>query len=144
MGRVIIQEPKHYLFSTSIALRITDMNYENHLGNDSLVSLLHELRMRFLSHFGYTEMDLGGINMIMGDLAIAYKSEAHYGDTLSAEMGIGELKEKSFELIYCLKHHDGRVVALAKTGMVGFDYKQKKVCALPREVVSKFSVQPEK
>ncbi len=45
------------LFSATLEVRISDINYGNHLGHDSLVSLLHEARVRFLRHLGYTELN---------------------------------------------------------------------------------------
>ena len=39
-------------FTTTLDVRISDINYGNHLGHDSLISLLHEARMRFLKQTG--------------------------------------------------------------------------------------------
>ena len=55
MTRIKIELPETYLFSTEIPVRITDLNYGNHLGNDAILSLLHEARVRFLAYYGWTE-----------------------------------------------------------------------------------------
>ena len=43
-----------------IPVRITDVNYGNHVGNDSMVSIIHEARMQFLKKYGFSEMNAGG------------------------------------------------------------------------------------
>ena len=48
MPRVIVELPKKFIFSTDIAVRISDINYGGHLGHDSIISLIHEARVRFL------------------------------------------------------------------------------------------------
>ena len=67
--------PERYLFSTEIPVRITDLNYGRHLGNDALLSIIHEARVRFLSHFNYTESDIEGVGSMMADVAIIYKHQ---------------------------------------------------------------------
>ena len=81
MARIKLELPETYTFSTLLPIRITDLNYGGHVGNDTVVSLLHEARMQYLSHYGYSELDLGGISLIMGDLAIEYKGEVFYGNS---------------------------------------------------------------
>jgi acyl-CoA thioesterase FadM len=69
-------------FSTELRVRITDVNYGGHMGNDSLLGLLHEARVQFLAHYGLSELDIGGLwGIIMADSVIVYKSEAFPGET---------------------------------------------------------------
>lgn len=76
MGRIELNMPQQYSFSTEVEVRIGDINYGGHLGNDALLSLIHEARMRYFAALGYTELSLGGVGTIMADSAIVYKSEA--------------------------------------------------------------------
>ncbi len=79
MNRVKIKIPnENPLFSTKIPIRITDINYGGHVGNDSILAILHEARMQFLHAFGYSELDAGGNSLIMADVMIAYKNERNY------------------------------------------------------------------
>jgi acyl-CoA thioesterase FadM len=59
MARIKLQLPQQFIFSTLIPVRITDINYGNHVGNDAILSLLHEARMQFLNKAGYTELEFG-------------------------------------------------------------------------------------
>lgn len=56
MARLKLILPESFLFSTTIAVRITDLNYGNHLANDKVLSILHEARMQFFQHYGYSEV----------------------------------------------------------------------------------------
>ncbi|HEX8314734.1 MAG TPA: thioesterase family protein [Flavisolibacter sp.] len=140
MARIKVSLPSRFSFSTHIPIRITDINYGNHVGNDSILSILHEARMQYLQNIGYTELAFAGIGLIMSDVAIEFKSEAFYGERLKAYVTVGEISKVGFELYYKLvKGEEETLVAVAKTGMICFDYQRKKVVAVPQEAVEKLS-----
>ena len=60
MAKNKILVPGHFNFSCQIPVRITDINYGGHVGNDTVLSIIHEARMQFFKSMGYTEMDFGG------------------------------------------------------------------------------------
>lgn len=138
MARIKIDLPETYSFTTNIPVRITDINYGGHVGNDTILSILHEARARFFIFYGHTELNLAGAGTIMSDVAIEFKSQLFYGDIVIASVTAGEFSKVSFELYYKLekKSTEGKVipVAFAKTGVVTYDYKQKKIVPLPEEV----------
>src|SRR4051812_739086 len=80
MERTKINLPENFNFSTQIKIRITDLNYGGHVGNDSFLSLIHEARQQFLNHFGYSELKVENVSLIMADAAIEFKKELNYGD----------------------------------------------------------------
>lgn len=114
------------------------MNYGNHLGNDALLSLIHEARMQYLQSRGYTEMNVAGAALIMSDAAIEFKAEAFYGDVLKVYVAAEEFSRVGFDLYYKLvKETDETIVALAKTGMICFDYTARKITTVPKEAEEK-------
>lgn len=131
MGRVKIKFPEQKpLYTASIPVRITDINYGNHLGNDALLSLIHESRMQLLSQWGYDELYAGGSALIMADVMIAYRGEAFYGDILQVKLYAEELTNHSFDLLYHIatEREDNILeIAHAKTGMICFDYGTRKI-----------------
>ena len=134
MARIKLSIPDHFEFSCTIPIRITDINYGGHVGNDTILSLMHEARIRYFQHLGYSEMNFAGTGMIMSDVAIEFKSELFYGDTVIASVGAGDFSRVGFDVLYRFeKETDGKrkTVALAKTGMVCFDYTQKKIVTVP-------------
>ena len=126
--------PSSYRFSCTIPVRIGDVNYGGHVGNDAIVSILHESRLQFLASIGCTELDAYGTAMIMSDLAVLYKGEGFYGDLLTVEVTAEELTSAGFDLFYRIStERDGKkiILAEAKTGMICFNYEQRKVARLP-------------
>ena len=137
MARMRIELPQKSIASFTIPVRITDINYGNHLGNSSLVEIIHEARMQFLSQHGFTEMNAGGSSLIMSELSIEFKSESFYKDHLDVKIFVGEVSRVSFELFYSIsvvRNTLSTIIANAKTGMVCFDYIEKKVVAVPAKL----------
>jgi len=136
MSKIKIDLPTSFGFSTVIPIRITDVNYGNHVGNDAVLSLLHEARMQYLAHLGYTELQFAGIGLIMRDVAIEFRTELFYGDQVIASVTSGDLSRAGFNLYYKLEKKSGEnqlMAAVAVTGMVCFDYSRKKIVALPED-----------
>ena len=132
MSRIQVNFPEKHIFSTEIKVRITDLNYGGHLGNDSMLALLHEARVRYLKHFGYSEMDVEGTGIIMADVAIQFKTEAFYAERLTIAIAVGDFSRVSFDIYYKVSS-GSRDVAIAKTGIVFFNYEKKKVAAVPEK-----------
>lgn len=140
MARIKIELPEQYSFKTEIPVRVTDINYGNHLGNDSLLGILHEARRQYLHTFDYTELDLGGSSLIMADVAIEYKGEGFWGDTLTIEIAATDFNKYGFDLIYSVVNQDNKPIAYAKTGMLCFNYTTRKVMSVPAEVRAKLEL----
>lgn len=139
MARIKLDPPTSIHFSTEIQVRISDINYGNHLGNDSLLSLIHEARVRFLLNIGYTEMNIEGSGIIMNDVAIVYKAEAHYGDILQFNISAVDFHRFGCDLVYGITNKEsGKEVARAKTGIVFYDYSRKKVVEVPEKFPALF------
>jgi acyl-CoA thioester hydrolase len=143
MARVKIDLPDKFDFTTTIPIRITDINYGGHGGNDTILGIIHEARMQFLGTFGYTELEFAGVGMIMADAAIEFKNELFYGDIVSAAVAVTGFTKISFDLYYKLeKESAGKImpVAYAKTAMVCYDYDRKKIVAIPDEAKQRLTV----
>ena len=144
MARIKIDLPESFAFTTFIPVRITDINYGGHAGNDTILSIIHEARMQFLKSYGYSELEFDGVGLIMADVGIEFKSELFYGDVVTASVAASGFSKVSFELYYKLekvlrKAQDVKkvLVAVAKTGMVCYDYNNKKIVAVPDKALKK-------
>ena len=140
MPKTKITLPEHFTFTTEIPIRITDLNYGGHVGNDSVLSILHEIRMQFLRHHEYTEMDLAGPGIIMADVAIEFRSEVFYGESVKASVTAGDFSRVGFDIYYKLEklaNEKWATVALARTGMVCYNYSMKKIVSVPKEVCTR-------
>lgn len=143
MPRIKIDLPADFAYTSVIPVRITDLNYGNHVGNDTILSLIHEARVQYFHSLGYGELNFAGTGLIMADVGIEYKAELHYGDIVRASVAAGDFSRLGFDLYYKLeKETNGKtiLVAAAKTGMVCFDYEKKKVAMLPAEAREKLTL----
>jgi acyl-CoA thioesterase FadM len=144
MARIKINLPDNFSFSTSIPVRITDINYGGHVGNDTILSLIHEARIQFLKTHNYTEVEFEGVGMIMSDVGIEFKNELFYGDVVIASVSAAGFNKVSFDIYYKLEKvlrpaQDSKriLVAIVKTGMVCYDYTNKKIVSVPDEARKK-------
>ena len=137
MSRVKLQVPENKIITITIPVRITDINYGNHLGNDAFVSIIHEARMQWLHQYGYTELNIEGTGLILADLVVEFKNESFYGDSVEVTIAAGEISKVSFELYYQLetrRNNEPVLLALAKTGMVCYDYAAKKIAPVTEKI----------
>ena len=140
MARIKLELPAQFHFTTEIPIRISDINYGGHLGNDSVLSIIHESRIRFLMDKGYSEFDVEGVGIIMTDAAIVFKSEAFYGESVRIQIGLKDFSKFGCDLYYMIREREsGREVAHAKTGIVFFNYQERKLVPVPEKFRKQFS-----
>jgi len=140
MARVAIQLPDLFIYETDMVVRVSDLNYGNHVGNDSILTLMQEARTLFYRNRGFeSEVKLeGSIGQIVADAAIVYKSESFLGDTLRIQIAVGEHHKYGFDLFYRItQRKTGKEVAIGKTGIVCFDYDKRKMISIPASVFAK-------
>ena len=140
MARLTLKFPEdQYCYTTQLTVRSTDINGANHLGNDSMISMISEARARFLYDFGVRETDNGGTGIIVTDLATTYKAEAHARDQLLFEVGVMDFNKYGGDITFRItRPRDSMLVAMAKSGFVFFDYRLGKVVPMPDAFRAKF------
>ena len=139
MARIKIDIPEKIIGTFIIPVRIADINYGNHVGNDAFVSIIHEARMQWLKQYDYTELKIEGIGLIMTDLAIEFKNESFYGDVVEVKLGVADITRVGIDLYYQLfakRNKENILIANAKTGMVCFDYDKRKVASIPEKFLT--------
>jgi acyl-CoA thioester hydrolase len=140
MARIEIALPEKFAFETSLPVRVSDLNYGNHVGNDSVLTLMQEARTLYYRSMGFeSEVKLeGAIGQIVSDAAVVYKAESFLGDILRIEIAVGDIHKYGFDLYYRLTKDEGRKeVARGKTGIVCFDYDKRKIAAIPESLLAK-------
>ena len=98
MNRIKINLPDHFPFSTRLQIRVTDLNYGGHVGNDSVLSILQEARQQFLQSRGYTELQVEGFGLIMADAMVEYKKEMNHLDQLKIDIAAKDFDKMGFDL----------------------------------------------
>ncbi|MFP4619383.1 MAG: thioesterase family protein [Spirochaetaceae bacterium] len=154
MSRVQFEVQGREVYTSSMRVRVSDINYGGHLGNDSVLTLCQEARVRFFESMGYSEINLYGRGIIMSDAMVMYRSEGRLGDSIEIRVCIDDVGKFGFDMYYELSvpEEDGdgprqgkkgksREIARVKTGIVFFDYEKRRVAKCPKEFVEKFSVE---
>jgi acyl-CoA thioesterase FadM len=140
MERIKVSLPHVFQFYTTLKIRITDLNYGGHVGNDVFLSLVHEARQQFLRHFGYSELAFEGTGLIMADAAIEYKRELEYPDEVRISVSASGFDKLGFDMFYKLEvkvAEEWLLAGKAKTGMLCFDYAAKKKVSVPAKAIEK-------
>jgi acyl-CoA thioester hydrolase len=139
VARIELKLPDDFSFSTDVRVRISDINYGNHLGNDALLSLVHEARLQFLQSRGFSELDIDGCGLILTDAVILYKSQGFHGDLLTILAAVGDFNKYGCDFFFkVIQKNSGKEVARAKTGIVFFDYNRQKMASVPAAFLDAF------
>lgn len=123
-------------------IRVTDLNYGGHVGNDTILSLLQEARQQFLQSKGYAELEVESYGLIMADAMIEYKKELNHRDKIKIAVTAADFDKLGFDLYYqvLIINNGEEVLAVrAKTGMMLYDYDAKKKVSLTDEIITKLS-----
>ena len=131
MSRVELIFPDPVVFTEQIGLRTTDMSWAGHLGFEKLVGLLQHVQTRFFERCGLPPGGGRGIGTIVKDLAVVYQGEAHAGDVVSVNVGLGESGRKWIELYFQVVRQSTVEVAIAKLAVLCFDYDTGATVAFP-------------
>ena len=131
----------HFKFYTEIEVRISDLNYGGHVGNDRYLSFFHDARIRYLNKFGCRESNIGdSVGLIMSEAHVKYKSQAFLGDILKVGVRVRDLEQIRFDMDYIMiREKDDTIIATGSTRMVGYDYNKLKVSKIPSEFYNKIS-----
>lgn len=142
MGRTRLSLPERFHFHTELRVRTDDLNYGGHLGNDAVLSLLQEARLRFFKKHGFAESSLvkvDGYGILLTDSVIIYKAQAFHADPLTIDISITNFATHGCDIFYRVTNGEsGKEVAHAKTGIVFYDYETQKTVKVPNKFKSIF------
>ena len=140
MARIELQLPDVWHFAAELPVRVSDLNYGNHVGNDNVLGLMHEARLQYYRVLGFKdELSFeGSVGQVISDVAIVYKAEAFYGDVLICQLAAADFNKYGFDMMYLLTNKtSGKEVARGKTGIVCFDYDKRKIASVPAILLEK-------
>ncbi len=133
MPRIKLRAQPAYSFQYNTVVKVRDINYGNHLGNDAVVGLLHEARIDMFIQLGCKESELDGQNtgIVMADLAVNYKEQGFLGDEIIISLDIDEIGKSGFRILYKIERGE-ELLVLAETGVAVYNYQAQKVAAIPQ------------
>lgn|SRR5690554_207123 len=139
MARVQIDLPEHFNFSTQVDVLIQHINIGRHLANEQLVALLNEARVRFMQSISIEKGLAGSRSFINADLAVIYKAEAKYADTLQIDVAATDFHRYGCDFVYRVTRvQDNQLIAIAKTAMLSFDYETGKLAEVDEDFPQRF------
>ena len=120
-------------------VRFRDLDGMGHVNNAVFSTYLEQARLAWFSQerFGAVdELPLGDV--ILARTEIDFRSPVDVGETVEISVRPTRVGTKSFELAYEL-HAGGRLVAEAKSVLVGYDYGTHASVPLPDETKRRLS-----
>jgi acyl-CoA thioester hydrolase len=137
MARQKIEIPPVTLYTTILPITINYINYGNHVGNDSFLTLIQEARLRFLASLGVTELQFfGDQGTIVTENHIQYLKQLIHGDFVQVTVHPQSHYKYGFSLVYHLQQctADGQIMhssAIAEVHTLCFNYNTQKPASLP-------------
>lgn len=116
-------------------VRIGDINYGGHMGNDKALLLFQDARIRFLESLHFSEKYIGGrAGIILSEAHVYFRKEIFLHDVLTADVSVSSVTTSSFTLSYHIRRlpHDEEVLH-GTTTLIAFDYDKRKVTRLPED-----------
>lgn len=136
MGNKLITSVEKYLFIEKYRVRVSDVNYGNHLDFSALVRMLGDVRGIFLKRNGYHDMDIGGVGVITTNLNVNYRKEAFFDDELIIGLNFNKISKLRVNLIFEVLDRKSKLeVAQATMGLAFYDYHKKKPVPIPIEFI---------
>lgn len=114
-------------------VRVGDINYGGHMGNDKALLLFHDARIRFLESIGLSEKHIGdNAGIILNEAHVFYLKEIFLYDRLQASIAVTEVSTASFVLEYSfIREKDAVEVLKGSTKILAYDYDVQRVVKLP-------------
>ena len=122
-------------------IRVGDINYGGHMGNDKALLVFHDARILFLKSLGFSENNIGGPGIIMRDAHVTFRKEVFLHDVLLVDVGIDDVSNSAFNMIYTVRREsDDAVVFTGSTGLLAFDYGTRRPVRIPGAFLEKISI----
>jgi len=120
-----------FQFTTAYQVRISDINYGNHVANSAVLNFFQDARIRYLKQLGnFSELDIGGCGIILPEANVKYCAEMFLADELVIGVRVTEMGRSSVMMSYRIERN-GEVTAKGTTALIAFDYSARKARRLP-------------
>jgi len=132
------------LFEYETSVLVSHLNYGNHLGYDSVLSLLHDARMQWLKIHEMSELSIdGNTGWMVSEANISYKSEGSFGDDLVISLYTTDIDKRFLTLVYSIHNKTtNKLLAVATTKHVFFDFNTGKLSRAPENFKNIITLNP--
>lgn len=129
-------------FSSDFIVRIGEINYGGHMGNDKALTIFHDSRIAFFNSLGFSELDIGeDTGIIISEAFIRFKKVVFLNDKLKVLISISDIEDTSFLINYSVfRLEEEKEVFTGYTKIVTYSYKDNKVVKIPKEFLEKIKL----
>jgi acyl-CoA thioester hydrolase len=110
-------------------VRFRDLDAMGHVNNAVFLTYIESARFAFLDRLGAAS-GVDNMPIIVARIEIDFRAPVSLGDEIEIAVSATRFGDKSFDLEYVLRV-GGRVVAEAKSVLVGYDYGSGETIAIP-------------
>lgn len=135
MKKERIEFPQHVIWTGTKTIQKEDINFANHMGNERILVWADDIRAQALAAIGWTsEQMIQSHGIIVANHTVVYHSEGFLDDEIQIEVGIDHLTECSFDMVIRLQKKGAeRYFISLRTGIICFDYAERKIAEIPSE-----------
>ena len=110
-------------------VRFRDLDALGHVNNAVFLTYIESARVAFLMDLG-AATTLEDMAIIVARIEIDFRAPVGFGEEVEIEVRASRFGDKSFDLDYELRV-DGKIVAQAKSVLVGYDYDKGETVTIP-------------
>jgi acyl-CoA thioester hydrolase len=128
------------IFSYHLEVRFRDCDPMGHVNNAVYLTYLEQARLahwRKLWGFGVEAMPTDSPGVILARAEIDFRIPARYGDMLEIRIGLARIGRTSFTYEYEVLDDAGRIVAIASSVQVMYDYASGRPVPVPQDIRAK-------
>ena len=130
-----IELPEQFLYRSTYRVQAGDINFADHLAAVRVLPIAIQAHASLLESLGH-DPESSNFGLIMASSSVDYLTEARLDDTLSIDIAVVFVSDKSFDFVFSIRDAGTHVeVARAKTRMLFYDYLMKKVVSTPSSFV---------
>jgi len=120
------------MFISKYQVRISDINYGGHMGNERALVAFQQARIEWLKTIGLSEISIGeDKGLIQRRANVEYLREISLGDILNIKIYPVEIRGSYFVLSHEVTNQEGVKVLTGNVTLGSFDYSNKKLAKIP-------------
>jgi acyl-CoA thioester hydrolase len=123
------------MFISKYKVRISDINYGGHMGNERALVAFQQARIEWLETLGLSEISIGeDKGLIQRRANVEYLKEVSLGEVLDIKICPAEIKGSYFVLAHEVRNQEGVRVLTGNVTLGSFDYNSKKLARIPSKL----------
>ncbi len=120
------------MFTSKYEVRISDINYGGHMGNERALVVFQQTRIGWLKALGLSELNIGeNKGLIQRRANVEYLKEVSLGEVLEVKIYPVEIRGSYFVLAHEVVNESGATVLTGNVTLGAFDYQRKKLAKIP-------------